>query len=79
MNQEANGGPGRIALWTVTDLVERLKVSPSWVYSNAANGTLPSVKIGGLLRFIPEEIEAFVKGIEIPPRNIISLPAPRRR
>lgn len=71
---EANG-----RLWTTLDVARYLQASRSWVYSHAEDGTLPCVRVGGLLRFLPAEIEAYVKGIEIPPRNIITLPVTGRR
>jgi excisionase family DNA binding protein len=43
-------------LWTVADVAEYLSVSRSWVYQHAADGTLPSVRVGGLLRFHPVKI-----------------------
>jgi excisionase family DNA binding protein len=53
------GPPPDEALWTVRDVARYLKASPSWVYRSAAAGELPSVHIGGLLRFIPRVICSF--------------------
>lgn len=50
------------ALWTAVDVAAFLKVSRSWVYSHAAAGDLPSLHVGGLLRFDPERIRAWVQG-----------------
>ncbi len=49
-------------LWTVKDVSCYLKASKSWVYMKAEAGNLPSLRIGGLLRFEPEAIRAFVRG-----------------
>jgi excisionase family DNA binding protein len=49
-------------LWDAKDVANFLKVSRSWVYQHAEAGTLPSVKIGGLLRFAPDEIRAYAFG-----------------
>ncbi len=49
-------------LWDANDLARFLKVSRSWVYGTAQRGALPSLKIGGLLRFEPAAIRAFIKG-----------------
>ncbi|PTL82534.1 helix-turn-helix domain-containing protein [Vitiosangium sp. GDMCC 1.1324] len=43
-------------LWTVKDVSTYLQVSTSWVYQRAASGELPSLKVGGLLRFDPNAI-----------------------
>ncbi len=66
-------------LWTVKDVAQHLKVSRSWVYLHAEDGTLPCVRIGGLLRFLPVEIEAYVKGVTPPSRNVVTLPVAGRR
>jgi excisionase family DNA binding protein len=44
------------SLWTVNDVVKYLKASRSWVYQRAEAGIIPSIRIGGLLRFVPEEV-----------------------
>jgi excisionase family DNA binding protein len=49
-------------LWDARDVAAYLKVSRSWVYQHAEDGTLPSVKVGGLVRFLPEQIRAYVLG-----------------
>ncbi len=57
------------ALWNVMDVARFLKVSRSWVYQHAEDGTLPSIKIGGLRRFIPEQIYAYAAGEPSPART----------
>jgi excisionase family DNA binding protein len=45
------------------DVAHRLAVSWSWVYEAAKAGRIPSVRIGGEdgpLRFVPEDIEAWL-------------------
>jgi len=59
--------PGLVAvpsepLWDSKDVAAYLKVSRSWVYSHADDGTLPSIRIGGLRRFVPEQIRAYTTG-----------------
>jgi len=49
-------------LWDATDVARFLKASRSWVYQRAQAGQLPCVKIGGLLRFEPAAIRAFIRG-----------------
>jgi excisionase family DNA binding protein len=47
-------------LWTWREVARALKVSRSWVYAKAERGELPSLRVGGLLRFDPSEIRRFV-------------------
>ena len=50
------------ALWDATDVARYLKASRSWVYQRAEAGLLPSLRIGGLLRFEPEVVRAWARG-----------------
>lgn len=50
------------SLWTVADVAGYLKASRSWVYQKAEAGLLPSMRIGGLLRFDPEAVRAWAHG-----------------
>ena len=52
---------GNPQLMTVEDVAEYLRVKPSTVYEWAANGKLPSVKVGRLWRFERSEIEKWVR------------------
>ncbi len=47
--------------WKVQDVAEFLQASESWVRNAAAGGRLPCVKIGGLLRFDPDEIRSLAR------------------
>ena len=62
-------------LWTVKQVATYLQASQSWVYMHAQDGTLPSVRIGGLRRFHPEAIRAYARG-EWKPAPVV--PFPRR-
>jgi len=59
------GGP-EMHLLTVEDVSNILRVSKAWVRDHATRRTprLPSVKVGGLLRFRPERIEEFIREME---------------
>ena len=58
-----DGNPNEpYGLWTADDVVRWAQVSRSWVYQQAAAGVLPSLKVGGLLRFNPVEVKAFFLG-----------------
>ncbi len=50
-------------LWDANDVANFLKVSRSWVYQKAEAGLLPHLKVGGLLRFDPEEIRAYARSL----------------
>ena len=45
-------------LWKPQDVARYLAMSRSWVYQRSATGELPSLNIGGALRFDPAEIKA---------------------
>jgi excisionase family DNA binding protein len=46
-------------LWTWREVARALKVSRSWIYARAESGELPSLRIGGMLRFDPLAIQRF--------------------
>ena len=46
-------------LWTWREVSRALKVSRSWIYARAQSGDLPSLQIGGMLRFDPVAIQRF--------------------
>jgi hypothetical protein len=60
-------------LWTAKDVADYLKASTSWVYLHADDGTLPSLRIAGLRRFIPEQIRAFARGEAVPTSKLVSM------
>jgi excisionase family DNA binding protein len=47
-----------------TEVAQRLKVSRSWVYDAAADGRLPSIRLGapdGPLRFVRADLERWIE------------------
>ena len=58
-------------LWDAEDVGRFFKASRSWVYQQAQAGRLPCVKIGGLLRFEPAAIRAFIKGEGASDRKVV--------
>lgn len=46
-------------LWTWREVARALRVSRSWVYAKAMCGELPSLRVGGMLRFDPEAVRRF--------------------
>jgi excisionase family DNA binding protein len=49
-------------LWDARDVARYLKVSRSWVYQKAEAGLLPHLKVGGLVRFVPERVREYALG-----------------
>ena len=56
-------GPSPQQLLTPSQVAARLQVSPSWVRDHATRKQprLPSVKLGKLLRFRPQDVEEFIE------------------
>ena len=48
-------------LWTADDVAKHMRTSRSWVYHRAQAGKLPCIKVGGLLRFKPHAIRAWLE------------------
>lgn len=61
------------ALWRVQEVAGFLHASASWVYHAAEAGRLPCVRLGGLLRFRPAEIRAWVDRQASRPASVIPL------
>ncbi len=60
--------------WTVLEVASYLQVKPSTIYQWASEGKLPHYRMGKLLRFKREEIEAWTKrcwkeGVDIEERS----------
>jgi excisionase family DNA binding protein len=51
-----------VRLLTASQIADRLQVSRSLVYRKAAKGEIPSIHIGSLLRFDPQDVSAWLKG-----------------
>jgi excisionase family DNA binding protein len=51
-------------LWTAKDVARFLQCSRDFVYEHAEDGTLPCLRIGGLLRFDPEAVRRWSRGDE---------------
>ena len=48
------------SMMTARQVAELLGVHENWVYDQAANGALPSYKIGGARRFDPDELRGWI-------------------
>ena len=64
---------GEDKLWTVQDVARYAQVSRSWVYQRAAEGTIPCLKVAGLLRFDPVTIKTFLRTGGVAERKVIPL------
>ena len=63
------------------DIARQLAVSRAWVYEAARTGRIPSVRIGGKdgpLRFVPEDIEAWLAATRAEWASLTAQPIPRR-
>jgi excisionase family DNA binding protein len=76
------------SLMTARQVAELLGVHENWVYDQAADGTLPSYKIGGTRRFDPDELRAWIAShrevereqpARRPQRSVRSRPVASRR
>jgi excisionase family DNA binding protein len=56
-------------MMTARQVAELLGVHENWVYDHAASGELPSYKIGGVRRFIRDEIDGYIAGLREPERK----------
>jgi excisionase family DNA binding protein len=55
--------PVRVSmLLTIKELAEQLRIKPSTLYAWASQSKIPCVRIHGLIRFRPEEIERWLRG-----------------
>ena len=61
-------------LWDVQDSARYLKLSTKTVYRMAAAGSLPCVKVGGALRFIPDHVRRWAVGESVPARSRAVVP-----
>ena len=50
-----------IALWDKHETAERLRVSQRTIDNRIKSGTIPYIKLGKLIRFIPADIEKFIE------------------
>jgi excisionase family DNA binding protein len=66
-----------MALLTIHDVAQWLTVKPCTLYLWVAQGKMPALRLGGLIRFRREDIETWLAGCQIEPPNP-SRPADRR-
>lgn len=69
----------RIRLWDAHDVARFLGVHRNWVYLQAEAGTIPCVRLGGLLRFEPDTIRAIGKGEPVKGGRVVAMPVTRKR
>ncbi|HEY6912719.1 MAG TPA: helix-turn-helix domain-containing protein [Myxococcales bacterium] len=74
---EPQAGPD--VLWDARDVARFLRVHRNWVYLNAEAGTIPCVRVGGVLRFEPGTIRAIGKGQPVKGGRVVAVPVARNR
>lgn len=66
-----------MALLTVKDLSAWFQVKSATVYVWVAEGKIPALRLGGLIRFRREDIDAWLAGCQIEPPNLMRPANPR--
>lgn len=56
-------------LWTTEDVARFLSISERTVRSWQQGHRLPYLKIGGTIRFVPEEIRSWAQSLTVPNRE----------
>ena len=65
-------------LWDTHDVARFLGVHRNWVYQQAEAGTLPCVRMGGLVRFEPATVRALAAGERVNGGRRVVLPVARK-
>ena len=63
-------------LWTVEDAAHFLAVSAKTVRAWQYAHRMPFVKIGGTIRFVPDELRRWALGLSVPSGRVVEFPAP---
>ncbi len=58
--------------WTVAETAAYLTLTEKLVYKLSKNGTLPSFRFGGCVRFDPEQVKEWAKSCQVKPLEIPS-------
>lgn len=74
-SQRACASP-KYALLTVKEVAQMLKAKPSTVYGWAEQGIIPSFKLNGLLRFLEDDILAWIEACRKPAEGTNVSPSP---
>jgi excisionase family DNA binding protein len=67
------------SMMTVRQVAELLGVHENWVYDQAANGELPSYKLGGTRRFDPDELRGWIADHRESERNQPTKQKPKQK
>ena len=60
-------------LWTVREVAEFLRVGRHSVYEMAKRGEMPSLRVGARVRFVPEEVRAWLDRQRAPRPSVASI------
>ncbi len=69
----AQSPPADPPLLTAEELAAALRVSRSWVYEAARNGTIPCLRVGALKRFDLAEVKGALRGEPSAPARVVRL------
>lgn len=61
------------SLWTWRDVAAFLRIGRNAVYEMAANGDLPSLRVGSRVRFEPAEVRAWLDRQRAPDASLTAL------
>lgn len=66
-------------LWTVREAAEFLRMSSSWLYKRVEQGDFPHVKLGNIIRFVPEQVRQYATACStVAPPGATVIPLRRR-
>jgi excisionase family DNA binding protein len=60
-------------LLTAEELAGYLRVSRSWVYEAAREGSIPCIRVGALKRFDFDEVKAVLSGEKAMPSRVVRM------
>jgi excisionase family DNA binding protein len=65
-------------LWKVDDVAKFLSVKRTAVYERVRAGELPHLRVGNLIRFVPDQVRAWALKKTGPSATVVALPGGRR-
>ncbi len=60
-------------LWTVRDVAAFLQVGRNAIYGMAQSGEIPSLRVGARVRFVPDEIRAWLARQRAPNATVLPM------
>jgi len=56
-------------LWAMEDVAEYLHLKPATIQDKVFKRTIPFIKLGGAVRFRKEDIDAWIQGQKVEPKQ----------